>query len=163
MKLKLENHELKDALGEVRQKIKEGEHTITHYEFPDPFGIAGLPQVFYGRTDKFIVSYSGPVLPDTKKEDHVAQVKTLLKALSGEKMKSLADRDTYKATMSKLIDGGKYKEHQAKWFVESFGFIDAAKKAERRQEADSCRPWRCRVQADRSEASKPFSDGSRQG
>lgn len=112
----------------VVQKIKEGDHTITHYEFPDPYGIAGPPQVFYGRTDKYIVSYSGPVLSGTKKEDHVAQVKSLLKALNGEKMKSLADSENYQKTMSKLMAGDKYKNHQSKWFIESFGFIDAAQK-----------------------------------
>ena len=118
----------KDKKVTLVQKITEAGQTLTHYEFPDPFGIAGPPQVFYGRTDKHIVAYSGPVLAKTNKADHVAQVRLLLKALAGEKQKSLAERDLYKATMKNLMDGDKYKNHQAKWFIESFGFVDAAKK-----------------------------------
>lgn len=110
------------------QKITEAGHTVAHYEFPDPFGIAGPPQVFYGRTDKYIVAYSGPVLPETDKADHVVEVKKLLKALAGDKQPSLADQKLFQRTMASLMTDEQYANPQVKWFFESFGFVDAAKK-----------------------------------
>lgn len=117
-----------DKKVKLVQKVTVGGHSVNHYEFPDPFGIAGPPQVFYGRTGKYIVSYYGPVLPDTDKKDHVAQVRSLLKSLAGEKAPSLAERETYRATMNRLEAEGKFGKYQSKWFMESFRFLDAAKK-----------------------------------
>ena len=111
------------------QKISEGDHSITHYSFPNPYGIDKSPQVFYGRTDKYVISYFGPVKTDaTLVEDHVKQARLLLKAVNGAKQPSLADRESYKKTMQHLQADGKYAKPDSKWFVESFSFIDAAKK-----------------------------------
>jgi len=109
-------------------KIKEGSALVTHYEFKDPFGIAGPPQVFYGRTDKHLISYYGPVLQNTDKVKHTTEVRKLLGGLQGKKIKSLANRTHYKETMKGVFADGKYAKNEIQWYFDAFGFIDAAQK-----------------------------------
>lgn len=108
--------------------IKEGTASVTHFEFKDPFGIAGPPQVFYGRTDKYLVSYYGPVLQNTDKKKHTTEVRKFLGGLQGKKIKSLANRTNYKQTMKRVWEDGKYAKNDIQWYFDAFGFIDAAQK-----------------------------------
>ncbi len=125
---KLKTGLLKQKGVTLKKEIVIDGANVTHYEFPDPFGIAGPPQVFYGRNDKWVFSYYGSVIPKTEKNDHIAEVKKIISALSANKSlnKSLADHPAYKIPMERIIADGKYSEHEVRWFVDGFGFVDAA-------------------------------------